>query len=100
MGAREHLTKQGSRVLQEVDGTRHRGLSTPSRILKSPSVRLVAQSYPTLCDPMDGNSPGSSVHGILPARILEWVAIPSSRGSSRPGGRTYVSCIADRFFAG
>ena len=81
MGAREHLTKQGSRVLQEVDGTRHRGLSTPSRILKSPSVRLVAQSYPTLCDPMDGNSPGSSVHGSLPARILECFAIPFSRGS-------------------
>ena len=42
---------------------------------------LVAQSCPTLCDPMDGNLPGSSVHGILPARILEWVAMPSSRGS-------------------
>ena len=81
MGAREHLTKQGSRVLQEVDRTRHRGLSTPSKILKSPSACLVVQSYPTLFDPMDGNSPGSYVRGILPARILEWVAIPFSRGS-------------------
>ena len=43
---------------------------------------LVAQSCPTLCDPMDCSPPGSSVHGILQARILEWVAIPFSRGSS------------------
>ena len=43
---------------------------------------LVAQSCPTLCDFMDYSPPGSSVHGILQARILEWVAIPFSRGSS------------------
>ena len=43
---------------------------------------LVAQSYLALCDPMDYNPPGSSVLGILQARILEWVAIPFSRGSS------------------
>ena len=43
---------------------------------------LVAQSCPTLCDPTDCSPPGSSVHGILQARILEWVAIPFSRGSS------------------
>ena len=42
----------------------------------------VAQSCPTLCDPVDCNLPGSSVHGILQARILEWVAISFSRGSS------------------
>ena len=42
----------------------------------------VTQSCPTLCDPMDCNLPGSSVHGILQARILEWVAIFFSRGSS------------------
>ena len=41
---------------------------------------LVAQSCPTLCDPTDCSPPGSSVHGILQARILEWVAMPSSRG--------------------
>ena len=46
---------------------------------------LVAQLCPTLCDPMDCNLPGSFVHGILQARILEWVAIPFSRGSSHPG---------------
>ena len=42
------------------------------------------QLYPTLCDPWDWSPPGSSVHGILQARILEWVAVPSSRGPSRP----------------
>ena len=46
---------------------------------------LVAQTCPTLCNPMDCSTPGSSVHGIPQARILEWVAISSSRGSSRPG---------------
>ena len=45
-------------------------------------VRLASQSCPTLCDPIDCSSPGFSVHGILQARILEWVAMPSSRGSS------------------
>ena len=43
------------------------------------------QLCPTLCDPMDHSPPGSSVHGILQARILQWVAMPSSRGSSNPG---------------
>ena len=51
-----------------------------------------------LCDPMDCNPPGSSIHGILQARILEWVAIPFSRGSSWPRDQTRVSCIAGRFF--
>ena len=58
------------------------------------------QSCPALCDPMDWN-PASSVHGILQARILEWVAIPFSRGSSQPRDRTRVSCsfyITGRFF--
>ena len=54
---------------------------------------LVSQSYLTLCDPMDCNLPGSSVHGILQARILEWVAIPFSRGSSQPRDRTQVSLL-------
>ena len=44
---------------------------------------LVAQSYPTLCNPMDCRLPGSSVHGILQARILEWIAIPFSRANTR-----------------
>ena len=49
------------------------------------------ESHPTLRDPMDCSLPGSSVHGILQARTLEWVAMLSSRGSSRPGDGTWVS---------
>ena len=52
----------------------------------------VAQSCPTLCDPMDCSLPGFSVHGILQARIVEWVTISFSRGSSQPGDQTRVSC--------
>jgi len=59
---------------------------------------LIAQSCPTLCDPMDYSPPGSSVHRILQAKILERVATPFSRGSSRPREWTRVSRIADRFF--
>ena len=58
----------------------------------------VAQSSQTLCDPMDCSPTGSSIPGILQARILEWVAISFSRGSSQHRGRTQVSCIAGRFF--
>ena len=59
---------------------------------------LVAQSCPILCDPMDCIPLGSSVCGIFQARILEWVAISFSRGTSWPRARTGVSCIAGRFF--
>ena len=59
---------------------------------------LLSQSCPTLCDPMDCSLPASSVHGILQARILEWVAMTFSRGSSQPRNQTRVSCIAGRFF--
>ena len=58
------------------------------------SLQVVSDS----CDPMDCSPPGSSVHGVSQARILEWVAIPLSRGSSQPGDQTWVSCIAGRFF--
>ena len=59
---------------------------------------LVTQSCPTLQDTMDCNPPGSSVHAILQARILDWVAILFSRESSQPREWTQVSLIADRFF--
>ena len=59
---------------------------------------LVTQSRLTLCGPMDYSPPGSSVHGILQARILEWVAFPSPGESSQPRDQTQVSCIAGRFF--
>ena len=52
------------------------------------------QSCPTLCDPMDYSPPGSSVHDILQARILEWVANSSSKGSSRRRDWTHVSCVS------
>ena len=55
---------------------------------------LCAQSYPTLCRLMYYSMPDSSVHGISQARILEWVAIPFSRESSRPRAQTCVSCIS------
>ena len=71
----------------------------PSRTWqKVESESEVAQSCLTLCDPMDCSLPGSSVHGILQARVLEWVAIFFSRGSSRPRERTQVSCIPGRRF--
>ena len=54
----------------------------------------VTQLCPSLGNPMD-----YTVHGILQARILEWVAFPFSRGSSQPSNRTQVSCIAGRFFS-
>ena len=60
--------------------------------------KRVAQLCPTLCNPLDCSPPGPSVHGILQARMLEWVAMPFSRGSSRPRDQTPVSCIAGRFF--
>ena len=59
---------------------------------------LVTQSSPTLCDPIDYSPLGSSAHGILQARILEWVAMPSSRGFSQPRDWTQVSHIAGGFF--
>ena len=59
---------------------------------------LIAQSCPTLCDPVEYSLPGSPIHGILQARILEWVAISSLRRSSQPRDRTQVSCITCGFF--
>ena len=59
-------------------------------------LQLVTQLCPTLCNPTDCSPPGSSVHGLLQERILEWVALPSSRGLSQVRDRTclsYVSCI-------
>ena len=57
------------------------------------SVQYTAQLCPTLCDPMD-----YTIHGILQARMLEWVAVPYFRGSSQPRDRVHVSHIVGRFF--
>ena len=61
-------------------------------------LKVIRTVCPTLCNPVDCSPPGSPVHGILQARVLEWVAISFSRGSSRSRDRTWVSCIEGRFF--
>ena len=55
---------------------------------------LAAKSRPTLCDPMNCSLPGSSIHGILQARILEWLAISFSKGTSPPRDQTSVSFVS------
>ena len=60
--------------------------------------REVAQSCLTLCNPMDCSLPGSSVHGIFQAIVLEWIAVSFSKGSSQPRDRTRVSLIVDGQF--
>ena len=62
-------------------------------ILYTKYASVGTELCPTLCDVVDCNPPGSSVQGILQARILEWVAISSTRGSSQPRYQTRVSCI-------
>jgi len=56
------------------------------------------QSCPTLCDPIDCGLQGSYIHGVIQARIVEWVPVPSSRGSSQPRDGATISCIAGGFF--
>ena len=70
-------------------GLQHTRLSSPALSEKLESE--VAQSCLTLCNSMNCSLPGSSVHGIFQASVLDWVAIPFSRGSSRPRDRTRVS---------
>ena len=64
----------------------------------TPMKWKVSQSCPTICNPMDCSLTGSFVHGIFQTRILEWIAISFSRGSSRPRDWTQVSCTAGRLF--
>ena len=68
-------------------------ISSAHNSLTSRSSCLVTRLWFTLCDPMDCRPPDSSVHGILQARILEWVSILFSRGSSRPRDQSCISCI-------
>ena len=67
-------------------------------IMDTEDLSPFAQSCPTLCDPMYCSLPGSSLHGILQARVLEWIAISFSKGSSRPRDRTRVSRVPGRCF--
>ena len=66
----------------------HTTLLVPSHVCAK-----LLHSCLSLCDPVEDSPPGSSIHGILQARILEWVAMPFSRGSSRPRDRTHISYI-------
>ena len=87
-----------------------RFINTCIKVMKENNLRLrllypasesqseVTQSCLTLCDPMDCSLPGSSVHGIFQAIVLEWIVISFSRGSSRPRDQTWVSRILDRCF--
>ena len=74
------------------------GLPFPSPVHEMKSEREFSQSCPTLRDPMDCSPPGSSIHGIFQARVLEWIAISFSRGFSQPRNWTRVSRIAGRCF--
>ena len=80
----------------QVDSLRLAPPRKPFRALERKKVKLLSRV--TLCDPVDCSLPGSSVHGILQARILEWVTISFSRGSSRLRDRTRVSHIGGRCF--
>ena len=83
----------GCRCLMRCSGRINRRTSL-QKICCSGSRWMCAQSFShVLCDPMDSSPPGSSVHGILQARILEQVAISSSRGPSRPRDRICISCL-------
>ena len=75
------------------DGNWQEKMERRGKSIENCSEVKVAQLCPTLCEPMD-----YTVHGILQARILEWVAFSFSRGSSQPRDRTQVSCIVGRFF--
>ena len=121
--ALEHLWRQGSKTSTRTSGQRDQGSSveltgnpateTLRFSRKGPShwpglghvwkqglasclnmyLRVHAQLCLTLCDPMDGSPPGSSVRGILQARTLEWVALSSCRGSSQPGIKLCLLCV-------
>ena len=69
-------------------------LQAPGQSVRACLCDKSLQSCPTLCDPRGFGPPGSSIRGILQARILEWIALSSSRGSSRPRDQNFVSCVS------
>ena len=88
-------------LLQHIETAREDGSSKPMRIFspfKEYCCCSVPRSCPTLCNRMNCTLPGTSVHGIYWVRILEWVAISSSRGSSPPRDQTHVAYITGRLF--
>ena len=91
----------GLKTVSHLEGQANKGFIFCFLIMKDYSEDImihvlcsVTQSCPALCDPMDYSPPGSSVHGISQARMLEWVAISSSRGSFRTRDWTCVSCVS------
>ena len=84
--------------VREVRVKRSVQIYASSLLIEKEGKVTVTQSCLTLCNPMDCSLPGSSVHGILQARILEWVPISFFRGSSWPRDWTQVFCIVGRFF--
>ena len=112
-GGPQMLSPRAQNPAPRQDTPSKRGAQAPQRREKLPELSStggkplgseedpapsVPQSCPTLCDRMDCSPPGSPVHEILQARVLEGVPRPSSRGSSPPRDRTQVSRIAGRFF--
>ena len=94
-----HRTGKGQFSFQSQRKAKSKNVQTTPQLHSSHMLASeIAQLCPTLCDPMDCNLPGSSVHGILQARILEWVAISFSKGSSQPRDWTWVSCLVGRRF--
>ena len=87
-----------SHHLRPVRLRRKSNKSNPNWKRRSKTVAVCRWHDTTYCDPIDCSLPGSSVHGIFQARVLEWVAISFSRGSSQSKDRTRVSCIAGRCF--
>ena len=106
VGAQDNVTRRESRTSLVVQWLRLCTFTTggtgsiPGGGNKIPQATGVSQNHscPTFCNPVDCSPPGSSVHGSLQAGILEWVAIPFSRGSSWPRDWTQVSWIVGRFF--
>ena len=93
---RFNFSSTATHILLQLNGTNLTATYLPLFSIESESE--VAQSCPTLCDPMDCSPPGSSLHGILQARVLEGVAISFSRGASPPRDGARVSCIPGRRF--
>ena len=111
MGKAHLRMKQTWRRNRELRAKRVRYVMTPIKPWTEPYLQLVdsrilnyvlscsvAKSCPALCHPMDCSLPGSPVHEILQARVLEWVAISFSTGSFQPRDQTQVSCTAGRSF--
>ena len=99
MGIFDHILKVEKQTLPDTLMERHVFNIDEKQCLIIIFKVKVSQSCPTLCDPMNCNLPGSSVHWILQARILEWVAVSFSRESSQPRDQTQVSRIAGGFFS-